>query len=117
MTCPKDFLYENSEYGMLHDLERDLNINSSYERFENLTTSDFENAAEMFVYIFMCPPSEVEDWFKSWVNFNTVLFLKKSPAQIILTLNRLMKRSMKQRNGIMRFEELLMKAVNTFSLQ
>ena len=74
----------------------------------------------MFVYLFMCPgDDEALKWFNAWTNFNDVLYKTESPAQIILSLNRLMKRNVKQEmNGNnMGVKQLFMKTVNTLSLQ
>ena len=120
VSCSGDFLYDNSEPGLLERLERKLKVNSSNLRFENITAADLKTAAEMFVYLFMCPGDvEALKWFNAWTNFNNFLYKTQSPAQIIMSLNRLMKRNVKQEmegnnTGV---KQLFIKTLNTLSLQ
>ena len=51
-----------------------------------MTNKELKTAAEMFLYLNMCPPT-----IKPWLVFYKELFQTQSPDQIILTLNRLMK--------------------------
>ena len=59
---------------------------SSTERLFNRTDSRLRTAAEMFLYLTSCSVD-----FKPWFRFYTDLFQNKSPSQILLTLNRILK--------------------------
>ena len=67
-------------------LEQKLNINSSEVRFQNITLDELKSAAEMFIYLNICPGS-----LKPEFQFFDDLFKKKTPYLIILTPNRLKK--------------------------
>ena len=66
-----------------------------------------DSSAEIFVYLFSCPgqvaprftPPEMQKWFQAWFRFYSDLF-KTTPEQIILTLNRMMKRSIQNRKNV-----------------
>ena len=74
-------------------VEQILNMVSSELILENITTEDLKNGAEMFVYLNYCPGN-----LKSWFVFYKDLFQNQSPAQIMLTLNRMMKVATTPRN-------------------
>ena len=65
---------------------------SSEQINEALTNEDLRTAAEMFVYLTMCP-NEI----KPWLIFYKDLFQTQSPDQIILTLNRVIKQAKKNK--------------------
>ena len=67
-------------------VEQKLQIESSEQIIETLTNDELKTAAELFVYLNMCPGT-----IKPWIKFYKDLFQTQSPDQIILTLNRLMK--------------------------
>ena len=81
----KDGLYTDI-LEQVQTVEKELRIESSEDRLENLTTTDLKNAAEMFIYLNICPKA-----LKPWLVFYKDLFLNESPEQIVLTLNRMMK--------------------------
>ena len=66
-------------------VERILQIDSSEQINDTLTKEELRHAAEMFVYLIMCPET-----IKPWLVFYRDLFLTQSLDQIILTLNRMM---------------------------
>ena len=93
LTCRQDGLYGDGEdgdpYQLISDvqvkkLEQKLNINFSEVRFQNITLDELKSAAEMFIYLNICPGS-----LKPEFQFFDDLFKKKTPYKIILTLNRL----------------------------
>ena len=67
-------------------LQEKLNINSSEVRFQNITLDELKSAAEMFIYLNLCPGT-----LKAEFEFFDEYFKKKTPYIIILTLNRLNK--------------------------
>ena len=74
-------------------VEQKLQIESSEQIIETLTNDELKTAAELFVYLNMCPGT-----IKPWIKFYKDLFQTLSPDQIILTLNRLMKGTMTPQN-------------------
>ena len=82
-------------------LENELKIKSPEQRFENMTAKDLQTAAEMFIYLNMCPDmyknylhlSVLKKQFMAWFTFYEELLKNKPPDIILLTLNRMMKRT------------------------
>ena len=77
-------------------IERQFNITPSkpLARFRNMTEEKLEIAAEMFIYLIICPNPDddlKEDWLASWSEFYIDLLKHKSPEQIIFTLKKVMK--------------------------
>ena len=66
-------------------LEQNLKIKND-KIFDNVTVEDLHIAGEIFIYFNTCPQS-----WRKWLKFYDDLFQTKSPSQILLTLNRLMK--------------------------
>ena len=95
-------------------VEKLLQIQSSEERFQNLTTKDFSNAAKMFLYLNTCPNS-----LKPWFVFYNDLFQNQPPNKIILTLNRLMKvtKTFETMDFQIIAQKLLRKSTTLFSLK
>ena len=74
----------------MKNVEKELEIQSSEITFENMTKSNLKAAAEMYVFLNTCPPTdELKFWFKSWLKFFTDIF-ESTPKEIMLTLNRLL---------------------------
>ena len=71
----------------MNSVEKLLKTKSSEHQFENMTINDYKNAAEMFIYLNICPNT----WFKAWFFFYNDLFKTQTIDQILLTLNRMMK--------------------------
>ena len=67
-------------------MEQHLQIISSDIIFENMTEESLKKAAEMFIHLTSC-----SETVRSWFFFYKDLFTEQSPAQIILTLNRVLK--------------------------
>ena len=79
-------LSDDSIMPQVKAVEQILNIESSEQINDNKTNEDLKIAAEMFLYLFMCPET-----IKPWTVFYKDLFLTQSPDQkIILTLNRVL---------------------------
>ena len=74
----------NSILSRVKAVEQILKIESSENLNDNLTNAELQTAAEMLLYLNMCP-----DTIKPWLLFYKDLFQTQSPDQIILTLNRL----------------------------
>ena len=104
-TC---YTYKNDLYmdpniiaSQVSVFENQLGINSSELRFENMTGKDLQTAAEMFLYLNMCPGEynkeipvgPLQKWFITWFTFYEDLLKKQSPDIILLTLNRIMKKT------------------------
>ena len=67
-------------------LEKELQIESSELVFENITDANLKAAAEMFLYLNSC-----SDIIIKWLLLYKDLYQDKSPDQIVLTLNRILK--------------------------
>ena len=81
-------LEEDDSLSQVEAVEQELQIESSEQINDNLTNDKLQTAAEMFVYLIMCPND-----MKPWIVFYKNLFKTQSPDQIILTLNRIIKGS------------------------
>ena len=79
---------ESFIFPQIEAFEKQLDMNPSEITFENMTTEILENAGNMFVYLNYCPGN-----LKSWLVFYKDLFQNESPAQILLTLNRITQRA------------------------
>ena len=87
-------------------LERELQIKSSTHINETLTNEELKTAAEMFLYLNMCP-----DKIKPWIAFYKDLFQTQSSDQIILSLNRLLKGTATQNEYLKNLAEKLLKRI------
>ena len=68
------------------------NSNSRTNTGMILTPEDLKIAADMFIYLNLCPSAEsVQIWLRTMSTFFDDLFKKKPANEIILTLNRMMK--------------------------
>ena len=67
-------------------VEQELQLESSDQVIETMTNEELKSAAEMFIYLIMCPEAIVP-----WFTYYNDLFLTKTVDQIILSLNRIMK--------------------------
>ena len=77
---------ENDKLQQVSIVEHVLKMQPNENIFEILTNNDLKTAAEMFMYLNTCPKL-----IKPWFVFYNDLFENRSPNQIILTLNRIMK--------------------------
>ena len=76
---------EGAIVGALSDLEGQLGINGpNYSILEDTPEPILETAAEMYLYLLLCPKS-----VSPWAEFLTSLIQNDSPKEILLTLNRL----------------------------
>ena len=95
-------------------VEQKLDIESSEKINETLTKEELKTAAEMFLYLNICPSS----MFKSWILFYEDLFFTQSADKIILTLNRMVKTEISHdKDGKLRAKKLLQRAAQSLSLQ
>ena len=108
----------------MEKLEQKLGIKTSDHRYGNVSAEDLKMAADMFMYLNMCPgdwtSSELVEpyqlWFKAWFIFYNDLFKTNSVNKIILTLNRLINNS-KDKNDKQRNQKIFERAADVFSLQ
>ena len=66
---------------------------SSVGIFENITTSNLEIAGEIYIALIFSLNKYSDHFSNTWCMFYKDLFENNSPSQIILTLNRMMKRN------------------------
>ena len=92
-----------------------MKVRSTDFKFPNMTEENLKIAAEMFIYLNKCP--DPLDSLNDWIQFYDDLFGRKSPYQIILTLNRMMKRNMHvNKKDIVDVEKLFKRASILFPL-
>jgi len=101
-TCSLNDLYDDNEIieSQVLTFEKYLVTKSSEQRLANMNAEDLQSAAEMFIYLNMCP-GEYNKEFQpygslqklviAWFTFYEDLLKNKSLDIILLTLNRLMK--------------------------
>ena len=95
-------------------VEQYLQIKASEHQLENLLESNLTKAAEMFIYLNLCPNTdEMRESFNTWSAFYSDLF-QQSPDKILLTLNRLMKTL--DKDDKVRNEKVFKKTSNLLSL-
>ena len=108
-------LSDDNIMSLVKAVEEKLQVDSSDEINKSMKNEDLKTAAEMFMYLSLCPDSR---WFKSWFTFYKDLFLTQSADKIILTLNRMMKtKTSKDNAGKNRAEKLIRKTKNLLSLK
>ena len=117
---PKGFSRKDNTLSQVLAVEEKLGIESSEQNFENMTRDDLEIAAQMYIYLVMCPAtddSSIQQWFNSWLTFYKSFFATESPDQIILTLNRMTKvKPLSDKDGKVRAEKLFRKATSLLNL-
>ena len=92
-----------------------MKIRSTDSKFPNMTNENLRIAAEMFIYLNKCP--DPKDPLNDWIQFYDDLFGRKSPYQLILTLNRMIKRNMHaNKKDIVVVEKLFKRASILFPL-
>ena len=96
-TLKNDMLYADINF-QVREFEKQMEMRPNGRMFENTTYELLKAAAEMFIYMNICPcklesdsANTMEQWFKSWYTFYQDLFRTQAPGDVILTLNRLMK--------------------------
>ena len=130
--CHYDGLFKSDDdkLDQVMGVEKELQTESSELRYENMTSEDLKTAAEMFIYLNLCPLDNNDInfhlttaqiarklWFKSWSFFYVDLFLSQSADHIILTLNRMMKTETSQdKDDIIRAEKMLQRTSDLLSL-
>ena len=86
-TCIEQSLYRDRS-SQVDRIEAILQVKSTDQILENMTSENLKDAVEMFLYLNACPFSIQQ---KSWFVFYKDIFQTKSPGEIILTLNRMIK--------------------------
>ena len=116
--CKDDGLYIDRDF-QLNKLTQKLGIGTSKQTFKNMTELILKNAAEMFMYLNICPGAKTwKDWFTPWSTFYIDLFAINSPDEIILTLNRFMNIDQpKSTNDEKIMKEIFRKATTLLSLK
>ena len=117
--CHDGGLYKlaSEKLSKVKEVEALLEIESSEQRFENVTLVELKIAAEMFIFLNVCPKYAWNSWFKSWFKFYDGLFKSQTPDRILLTLNRMMKSKTSQNtDGKARAEKLFKRISNLLSL-
>ena len=87
--------YKDKIESLMAAIERNFQIQSSETIFTNISRDDLKNAAEMFMFLKITPGSS-----QSWSVFYTRLFQTKSAQEIIMTLNRVMKKNLEKDDNI-----------------
>ena len=75
-------------------IEDELGIKTSRNIFNDILPKTLTNAAEMFLYLYICPHfpnTESVVWFQRWSGFYNELFKTSATDHILLTLNRMLK--------------------------
>ena len=76
-----------------------------YITYENIDSKELQSAAEMFIYLNVCPgnldgeslqTSDMEFWFQTWFSYYKRLFINQPADQIILAQNRMIKSDLKK---------------------
>ena len=80
LSCKYGEFSEDATFSQVNAVEQKLKMESSEQKMETLTNEDLRTAAEMFIYLNMCPNL----WFKFWASFYNDLFLQMTD-KIILT--------------------------------
>ena len=121
-----DGLYELTvdKRSQITAVEMSLKIEASEYRYENITSESLVTAAEMFIYLTICPgkfnsvnPTEArQKWFQAWYRLYNDLFNTHSLDQILLTLNRLMKSGSRDKNDLQRNQKLFKKTATLLKL-
>ena len=86
-----DGYYSKAVLSGVMKLEKELHIKPSSKTNGNVTTETFRTASDMLIFLMI--PIE-SDLAKTWLPFYWNLFQTKSATEIILTLNRLMKKTL-----------------------
>ena len=112
-TCSSDALYKDIDSN-IDEVERILEVTASDERFGNVTDSSLKTAADMFLYLNSCNEN-----LRPWFIFYTDLIRNKSPNEIILTLNRILKNqnNLADKDLINIARKLFDKLSSTFTMQ
>ena len=92
-------IYNNYEAVVMTDnvesVQQYLHVKSSDDVSEQMTNKTLEIAAKMFWYLNSCTKES-----KPWVQFYTNLFQNSPPDQIVLSLNRILKKDNKKFGAI-----------------
>ena len=118
---PKGFSRKDNTLSQVLAVEEKLGIESSEQTLENMSRDDLKIAAQMYIYLIMCPAtddSSIQQWFNSWSTFYKNFFATQSPDQIILSLNRMTKvQPLSDVDGKVRAEKLFRKATSLLNLK
>ena len=103
-------------------VEQKLQIESTEQINDTLTKEVLKTAAEMFLYLNICPSSFnkglLKPIFKTWLPFYKDLFRTQSAAKIVLTINRILKKNIFGDSMIDKYNKnLLTKITNILKLK
>ena len=83
----------NNQVSQVAAVEQLLGMESSEQPIYNISNKNLKIAADALMYLAVCPGE-----YNAWAKFYKDLFERESPNQILLTLNRIMKKTdMKKR--------------------
>ena len=87
LSCVSYNTMLNEHLSQVKAVEQMLKIESSDQIDGTFTNEELQSATELFLYLIMCP-----DTIKPWIVFYKDLFQTQTQNQIILSLNRVMKK-------------------------
>ena len=89
--CHEDGIFNSSTIlGIVGRFEKQIqmNVNDTKNILNTMTIPTLNKAAEMFMYLNWC-----SQYLHPWLNFYRDLFINKSPAEIVLAMNKVLKGS------------------------
>ena len=78
----------NEQVSQVKAVEQLLGIESSEQPIYNISNKILKSSADPFMYLAVCPGE-----YNAWAKFYKDLFGRESPHQILLSLNRIMKKT------------------------
>ena len=81
-ACKETMLKVNAVRDLIDEIEKDRNINSTTELYENVTQETLETAGEMFTFLTFCPP-ETHAFYDD--------LFKETPKNMILAIISMLK--------------------------
>ena len=105
--CPGGF---SSELLDIEELTKKLNVMAKTGRLKSISRETLETAAQMYIYVRLCQHS-----IKPWALFYMDLLQNKSPDEIMLTLNRILKTDFKndQNKALLEIASDLLKQITS----
>ena len=105
--CPGGF---SSELLDIEELTKKLNVKAKTGTLKRISRKTLETAAQMYIYVRLCQHS-----IKPWALFYMDLLQNKSPDEIMLTLNRILKTDFKndQNKALLEIASDLLKQITS----
>ena len=85
MRCGTTLYLPENKLSQVIAVEQKLHIKSLEQTLKNISAESLKTAAEMFLYLNICP----DQMSIQWAIFYQELFKSQTPYQILLTLNRI----------------------------